>query len=679
MKRKLNTFFALTFFLTVTSVGCMPTNELQERYGENSYYFIGLQAKERGDTKQAQRYLKNASSKSQPMFARLAEMELTELGTPTEQTQSAINFQKKYNDESSLLFATQILFNHGELSQIIKITEGIDLAAVDNEVAYYRVYSLYKKNNPHFHQEYYDWCTKRSFTSWHYKLYCEVEEMNEVISFRANIYTRDYGKAYLYAQYILEESKLYLPQILSDAGKAYLYGSKDFAQNAAYFDTITDSAEDEAKFYTSFYSGRMNSKIENNFSRTQARFLKAVQYAQNQKDRDNAIWYYLDASLSSSIKEAIAAVEMFCPEWSDKDYFDDFFDTLSVRLMSQHMWSEYYQVANLIQGYASPETAAKYAYVSARLIQEKYYKNPDVDPEEDMERLFTMALDSGTSTYYKLMAASQLELGYDDIMKILPSAKPDESFVVNPQAEILLQGLIDFGFTDRIYDTWKEYSSEISMETAEKVSTYIHKYANENNSGYNQALRVAIKKVNNPEKEVPLDMLKLIYPTDFASYVRGNCKSFGLDEYLLYALIRSESFFDPTVYSTAGAKGLTQLMDATADDIAKKLKVAEYNLNDADTNVKFGSYYLSELISRLDGSQILAIFSYNGGITRVRSWLSSAKTEMGTTDLPKDIFLETIPYSETREYGRKVASSAAVYGLLYYDRNPCDILAEIMK
>ena len=85
---------------------------------------------------------------------------------------------------------------------------------------------------------------------------------------------------------------------------------------------------------------------------------------------------------------------------------------------------------------------------------------------------------------------------------------------------------------------------------------------------------------------------------------------------------------------------------------------------------KIGTYYLAELLHRCDNSLLQAFFSYNAGITRVRRWLKSSLTEFGTkSKLPMDLFLETLPYTETREYGRKLVSAATMYDFLENPQN----------
>ena len=110
-------------------------------------------------------------------------------------------------------------------------------------------------------------------------------------------------------------------------------------------------------------------------------------------------------------------------------------------------------------------------------------------------------------------------------------------------------------------------------------------------------------------------------------------------------------------------------MQLTAGDIAKKLKQSEYDLTEAGTNLKFGSFYLAELKRRLSGNSMQAFMAYNAGITRVRRWVASQK-------LPVDLFVETVPFEETREYVKKTLASGVIYGRLYYGKDSGAIIDE---
>ena len=112
-------------------------------------------------------------------------------------------------------------------------------------------------------------------------------------------------------------------------------------------------------------------------------------------------------------------------------------------------------------------------------------------------------------------------------------------------------------------------------------------------------------------------------------------------------------------------------MPLTAGDVAKKLKIKEYDLLDPKTSITFGAYYLGELTNRLDGNILLALLSYNGGIENVRKW------KRQNPSLPIDIFLETVPFEETRNYGRKLIKSSVLYGMIYYQLSPEEIISTI--
>lgn len=132
---------------------------------------------------------------------------------------------------------------------------------------------------------------------------------------------------------------------------------------------------------------------------------------------------------------------------------------------------------------------------------------------------------------------------------------------------------------------------------------------------------------------------------------------------LIHGIIRQESTFNPTIVSSAGARGLMQLMPTTAQLVAGKLGLKHTNArltSDPGYNVTLGSAYLAELIDRFNGSWVLAIAGYNAGPNRVRQWLQTygdPRTE--TIDVVD--WIELIPISETRNYVQRVLEAVQVY------------------
>jgi soluble lytic murein transglycosylase len=132
---------------------------------------------------------------------------------------------------------------------------------------------------------------------------------------------------------------------------------------------------------------------------------------------------------------------------------------------------------------------------------------------------------------------------------------------------------------------------------------------------------------------------------------------------MIHAIARQESGFNPKALSTAGARGLMQLMPATAKRTAQRFKVG-FDLNrlveDPAYNAKIGSAHLSELMEDWRGSHILAFASYNAGGGNVMKWIK-AYGDPRKPDVDPIDWIERIPFSETRNYVQRVMENLTVY------------------
>ena len=146
----------------------------------------------------------------------------------------------------------------------------------------------------------------------------------------------------------------------------------------------------------------------------------------------------------------------------------------------------------------------------------------------------------------------------------------------------------------------------------------------------------------------------LAYGVEIAESAQGN----QIDTSWILAIARQESAFTPDARSPAGAMGLMQLMPRTAKETAKRAKVrykGSHQLTEPELNLKLGSYYLASLSRRYAGHRVLASAAYNAGPGRVNSWLEQRQ------DLPIDIWIETIPFDETRNYVQNILSFSVIY------------------
>ncbi len=153
------------------------------------------------------------------------------------------------------------------------------------------------------------------------------------------------------------------------------------------------------------------------------------------------------------------------------------------------------------------------------------------------------------------------------------------------------------------------------------------------------------------------DDLELRFPLEHQVLVTEKSADTDLDKSWVFAVIRQESAFSSDAYSPAGARGLMQLMPATARFIARKEKLkkpAPAQLLKPELNITLGTAYLNHVYQQLGEHQVLATAAYNAGPNNVLSWLPDAT-------LPADIWVELIPFNETRRYTERVLSYAAIY------------------
>jgi len=163
------------------------------------------------------------------------------------------------------------------------------------------------------------------------------------------------------------------------------------------------------------------------------------------------------------------------------------------------------------------------------------------------------------------------------------------------------------------------------------------------------------------------DDLQLRFPLAYSEQVNSAAEQTEINPHLLFAIARQESAFMPNARSPAGALGLMQLMPATAQQTARRAGIP-YRASDLltpDININLGSRYLHQLLNEFDGNRILAAAAYNAGPYRVRQWLNRQEHR-----LPYDVWIETIPFRETRGYVQNVLAYSVIYGYRLGEQGP---------
>jgi soluble lytic murein transglycosylase len=252
-----------------------------------------------------------------------------------------------------------------------------------------------------------------------------------------------------------------------------------------------------------------------------------------------------------------------------------------------------------------------------------------------------------TMSYYGFLAADRIGSPY---------AIRDEPIRIDEQALQRLEAmpgmerareLYFIGKTPEARREWAEALNAMDKKQAELAAVLARRWG-----WYDSAIAAAARSGR-------LDDLDIRFPLAYRDQVRACARDAGLDPAWVYGVLRQESAFWADARSSAGALGLMQLMPDTARHIARKLNFnldSVYRVLEPDINIRLGSAYLKRVLDSFQGHEALATAAYNAGPQRVRKWLPEDRS------LSADIWLETLPFGETRSYVRQVMAYTAVYG-----------------
>ncbi len=498
-------------------------------------------------------------------------------------------------------------------------------------------------------------------------------QFDAIFSFRRLSEQRAYRAAWEEGKKLFADSapELFYRSMLSDFGRCALYGASDADEALAVFTELSERtnggldvpeeyAGESVPYMLSFYRGRLLSRRGASFyNEARSAFLEAFDNASDPFDRDVAIWYLLDLS-SENHDRLMEDLIGFAPEWGDPSFFSGMVDRLIVYLIQKRDFESIGRLYSDIHEHLDRETHARISYIAA--------KSGSLSGNDATQAYNTAYSEDHASLYYRMLASVALGSIPETPSLIYNASAETESAGSDREKALapVLRGFIVYSLPDRLFPFARDYFPDIAPDTAMALADRLAE-----NGFHTAALRLMVLSVQSEQGPVTDSQLASLYPRPWLEEVSTAAARFGIPEYLLYALIRTESFFNASVVSHAGAVGLTQLMPATAGDVARKLRISDYELTDPATNLVFGASYLAELVRRLDGNVMAALFSYNAGITRVRAWMRAG------SDLDPLLLLESIPFAETRGYGRKVLAASIIYGYLYYQKSPDDVIREL--
>ncbi|HTL88633.1 MAG TPA: transglycosylase SLT domain-containing protein [Leptolyngbya sp.] len=284
-------------------------------------------------------------------------------------------------------------------------------------------------------------------------------------------------------------------------------------------------------------------------------------------------------------------------------------------------------------------------------------------------KLFQQVLSQHPESYYAWRSAAILGWNVGDfstVRSMNPQVQKPVSRVELPAGSPALKELYQLGQERDAWSRWQvEFQNRVQPSIAEQFTDGVMRL------GVGQNLDGLYMIANLRDREAPQDRAQYqqlskqigywqaLYPFPYVDTIENWSQQRQLNPMLVTALIRQESRFQPDIKSAVGAVGLMQVMPETGEFIASKIKVKEFKLADPATNIQFGTWYLDHTHLEYDNNSMLAVASYNAGPGAVAGWLSKAKTQ------DPDVFVETIPYPETKGYVKSVLGNYWNYLRLY--------------
>ena len=497
---------------------------------------------------------------------------------------------------------------------------------------------------------------------------------------RARIARRDYGAAYRALAPAIPLLSPSLPRIyLSDAGKAFLYAPA-LGEGIAVMTALETAAGEarETEYIAVFYRARMLRQADRR-AEAAADFARAWELAPSGEDRDAAAWYRADSFPPGSRTEAAAWLARTAPTWSSAAGFADIVERLGREALLARDGETLHILRSEVSARMTPRAAARLVYLAGRAaetgIAPPGTRGEAMTPAEYARSAFEEVLRRSPEPYYRLLASHRLGLPLVEI----PPSRPIEPLSANagrvgrraaPDTEAYLVGFAEYGLAELISLEIRALEGSpdaVEPETLRRLALRLRDAGNPA-----QSMLTINRLLENPGYEVSREDWELLWPRPWPRETSETAAKAGMEEHLLYGLVRSESFFRPRVVSRAGAVGLAQLMPATAEETARRLRMGSYDLENPEDNLRLGSAHFAGLLRVLGGRVLPSVFAYNAGLSRMRGW------ERAAPGFPDDLLLESLSIEETRQYGRNVLWASVVYGVLHYGLDAESALARML-
>lgn len=447
----------------------------------------------------------------------------------------------------------------------------------------------------------------------------------------------------------MEPTRISGTALLWNLGTAYLYAGKT-QRGQEVFQDLAARLQGSARLEALEFLGRLSRKSKDAVVSRKA-FNALIAETTDGEQADRARWYLLDLAIQDGGTDMAAFLASESPLWRTPEDYGDLLEDYVASEAEAGRWKVFPALLRALEKSGPPRIRAQLAYIAARAM------GSGLIPREaglglEIPYLFAAAEANDAGGYYGILAAVA-----QGRTPQLPGPVPDADAAQpggsarKPGLDPLSRGYFSFGLASEAFRHVWALKDGLSADALAEAARLLA--AGGEHRGSINAAGLLLRRGAMTGREA-----ELLYPRAFAADIERLSASLGIPPRALFALVREESYFDEAVVSSAGAVGLAQLMPETAADAARKLRIADPDLKDPATSLVLGARHLQDLMARLP-SLPKALLAYNAGLSRVRNWDARAG------GLPSDLFVESVPFAESRGYVRKILVSAAMYAVLY--------------
>lgn len=297
---------------------------------------------------------------------------------------------------------------------------------------------------------------------------------------------------------------------------------------------------------------------------------------------------------------------------------------------------QYMLEINESAGPANP-VPQRWRYWTARALE-------SLDWHDDAETIYVELAQQ--RSYYGFLAADRIGADYQLNNRSLEYNDHELRLLEAQPGAMRARELFNLGRTVDARREWRAFTHAMSGEALARAAKLAQEW------GWHGRAIMTVARTSH------LDDLEMRFPLAYHDRVLAQAEDKRLNPAWMYAIVRQESAFIADARSPAGALGLMQIMPGTGRTIGRSLDKPlkdRRQLYDADTSLEFGSTYLRTLLDKLDENPVLAAAAYNAGPHRVERWRPAQQA------MAADLWIENVPYRETREYLRRVIAYTTIY------------------